>query len=195
MNVNNYIDLACLRQPVKEVQVIDACLLGRKNKVKSVCVLPHHVKVANFYFDNVSTVIGYPYGTNQAKFKEAELAIADGARELDVVLNYSALLDGQFENLQYLVNYAHQCNVLVKLILETCFLSKICLVAACAHYDYVDMLKTSTGIFAGADEESISILLKYSKLPIKASGGIKQKWQAEKFLKIGCQRIGASCVF
>ncbi|MFW9873086.1 MAG: deoxyribose-phosphate aldolase [Candidatus Thorarchaeota archaeon] len=195
MNVNEYLDLACLKPLVTRQQVIETCILGRKHNVASVCVLPQFVSLANWYFDNVSTVIGFPYGCSQAKFSETKIAIADGAKELDVVLDYNKFLSEGFEVLYELVDYAHQNNVIVKLILETCFHTQISLIAACVHYTFVDMLKTSTGVFGGAREQDVLTMLKYSDLPIKASGGIKTKEQAERFIKLGCKRIGASRVF
>ena len=159
--------------------------------------------IHNSYHDTVriSTVIGFPHGNANAtgKIAEAAQALADGASELDMVINIGMLKGG---NLNYVTEEIRQIKTLcghriLKVIVETAFLTEEEKIAACkcvknAHADYI---KTSTGFAdGGATLEDIELFKKHigSKVKIKAAGGIKTREAMEQFLAAGCNRLGMS---
>ena len=155
------------------------------------------------YLDTVkiSTVIGFPNGncSTTAKIAEAAQALADGAAEIDMVINIGMLKGG---NTNYVMDEIHQIkhicgNRILKVIIETSMLAEDEKIAAChcvseAHADYI---KTSTGFGGGgATLEDIALFKKHisSRVKIKASGGIKTREMMEAFVDAGCDRLGMS---
>ena len=149
----------------------------------------------------VAAVVGFPHGSQrpQVKALEARLAIADGARELDMVQNVGALRSGDHaavrDDIAAVVAEARPHGVLVKVILETCFLSPEQIVAACrlAEEAGADFVKTSTGFGAGgATPEVVRTMLDAvgGRLGVKASGGIRSWDDAVRYLDMGCTRLG-----
>ena len=151
----------------------------------------------------IATVIGFPlgYSTTQTKIVEAENALADGATELDVVMNISQFKSMAYlsirEEIRQLVAIAHKNNAIIKVIIETAYLDSFDLYTACeiCAESGVDFVKTSTGFApAGADLETVrkmrSILP--AEIKIKASGGIRSYEQAISFIEAGAERIGTS---
>jgi len=149
----------------------------------------------------VAAVIGFPHGAQRPEVKavEARLAIADGARELDMVLNVGALRSGDHAavraDIAAVVAEARPHGVLVKVILETCLLSSAQIVAACrlAEEAGADFVKTSTGFGAGgATPEAVRTMLDAvgGRLGVKASGGIRTWEEAVRYLDMGCTRLG-----
>ena len=149
----------------------------------------------------VAAVIGFPHGAQRPEVKavEARLAIADGARELDMVLNVGALRSGDQAavraDIAAVVAEARPHRVLVKVILETCFLSAEQIVAACrlAEEAGADFVKTSTGFGAGgATPAAVRTMLDAvgGRLGVKASGGIRSWEEAVRYLDMGCTRLG-----
>jgi deoxyribose-phosphate aldolase len=196
------LDLAVLKPTTTEHHIWVACNLASHHGIKSVCVLPCNVALAAKYFDNVSTVIGFPLGTStpDSKYAEANDAIGNGARELDVVINYGRLLDHELRyvsrDLENIVDVAHP--VLVKAILETCYLSPDEIRTACKLCvdTGVDFVKTSTGFGPhGATPQAVNIIrdaLIGTNVKIKASGGINAYADAAIYLDLGCARLGSS---
>jgi deoxyribose-phosphate aldolase len=151
----------------------------------------------------VCTVIGFPLGatSTEAKAFEAEQAIRDGARELDMVINVGMLNsgDGQYveNDMRAVVRVAARANAIVKVILETGLLTdeekvKACVLAQRAGANFV---KTSTGFSkGGATVGDIRLMRKVvgSKLGVKASGGVRTHEQALELIESGADRIGAS---
>jgi len=154
----------------------------------------------------VAAVIGFPHGAVRPEIKalEARLAIADGARELDMVINVGALKSGREtlvrDDIAAVVAEAKPAGVLVKVILETCSLTPdeirvACRLAAEAGADFV---KTSTGFGVksggptGATPEAVRIMLDAvgGRLQVKASGGIRTWADAVAYLDMGCTRLG-----
>ncbi len=197
------LDLAVLKATATADDVECACALANKHGVKSVCVAPVYVRLAAANFHNISAVIGFPFGNTTAdvKYYEAVAAISDGAKELDVVINYGRFLAGDntplFVELGLIISAAHERDVLVKAILESCYytpaqLRDIC--RWCVDF-HVDFVKTSTGFAQhGATPEHVQIMLDAvrGKCGVKASGGIKTYAQACQYLEMGCTRLGAS---
>ncbi len=154
----------------------------------------------------VASVIGFPHGAQRPEVKtcESRLAIADGARELDMVMNLGAFQSGDeatvLGDIAAVVAVAKPAGVVVKVILETCYLSleqiaKACRLAESAGADFV---KTSTGFGVrssgptGATPEAVRIMLDTvgGRLRVKASGGIRTWADAVRYLDMGCARIG-----
>ncbi len=186
--INKKLDLAVLKANCTKKQVVEACLLAEENDIKSVCVLPSFVSLASAIFDNVSTVIGYPWGDSLVKYEEAVLAIRNGAKELDIVINHH----GENEDIDIIISLCIKTKTTSKIILETCFYDKPQLIQLCRRFRYANFLKTSTGVFEGATVEGVKILLGNSNCRIKASGGIRTYSDAAKFIDLGCERIGSS---
>ena len=154
----------------------------------------------------VASVVGFPHGSHrkEAKAEEARLAIGDGARELDMVMAIGRLLSGDVaavrDDIAAVTAVARPQGVLVKVILETCYLSKDHIVTAChlAEQAGADFVKTSTGFGVnpggptGATPEAIRIMLDTvgGRLGVKASGGIRTWDEAVMYLTMGCRRLG-----
>jgi deoxyribose-phosphate aldolase len=154
----------------------------------------------------VASVIGFPHGSHRPETKalEARLAIDDGARELDMVMAVGRLRSGDEaavrDDIAAVVAVARPHEVLVKVILETCYLSAEQIVAACrlAEEAGADFVKTSTGFGVnpggptGATPEAIRLMLDTvgNRLGVKASGGIRTWDEAVMYLAMGCRRLG-----
>ncbi|MFM8413879.1 MAG: deoxyribose-phosphate aldolase [Planctomycetota bacterium] len=154
----------------------------------------------------VAAVIGFPHGAVRPEVKalEARLAVADGARELDMVMNVGALKSGRHElvrdDIAAVVAEARPTGVLVKVILETCSLTPDEIRTACrlAEEAGADFVKTSTGFGVkasgpiGATPEAVRIMLDAvgGRLQVKASGGIRTWDDAVAYLDMGCTRLG-----
>ncbi len=154
----------------------------------------------------VAAVIGFPHGAVRPEVKalEARLAIADGARELDMVMNVGALKSGREDlvrdDIAGVVAEAEPVGGIVKVILETCYLSADEIRTACrlAEAAGADFVKTSTGFGVkssgptGATPEAVRIMLDAvgGRLQVKASGGIRTWDDAVAYLDMGCTRLG-----
>ena len=206
MNYANYIDHTLLKADATEKDIKKLCKEAKEYEFFSVCVNPGYVKLCKKYLKGtnikVCTVIGFPLGASSTKVKlfEAKRAIADGADEIDVVMNI-----GKFKDKKYiyvgkeLAKIVDLCNkkVLVKVIIETCYLTSEEILKACqlVYECGVDYVKTSTGYGTnGAQVEDVRAMKEIckDKLKIKASGGIKTLAQVESFILAGAERIGTS---
>ncbi len=151
----------------------------------------------------VSCVVGFPHGSHRWEVKalEAQLAIADGAKELDMVMNINRFLSGESQavrdDIAAVVAVARPHKVLVKVILETCYLSLEQVADACrlAEAAGAQFVKTSTGFgTAGATPEAIDVMLRTvgARLGVKASGGVRTWDTAVAYLRQGCSRLGVA---
>ena len=201
------IDHAVLKPFATGGEVIDACEMCDKYSVGSVCVRPCDVALAAGELKGsqtkVSVVVGFPHGSNRTETKvlESKLAMEDGAAEIDMVMNIGKFLSGDYDFVQRdigsVVAVAKKKEVIVKIILETCFLSaeqieKACKLCEAAGADYV---KTSTGFGdGGATPEIIGIMIKTvgKTMGVKASGGVRSYETAAAYLDQGCKRLGAA---
>lgn len=202
------IDHAALKPTLTDQDIIAECERGRLHQVASVCVRPSDVALTTKQLEGSgvvpSMVVGFPHGSNRPEVKalEAKLAIEDGAKELDMVMNIGKFLSGDFDWVQRdiaaVVAEAKQAgDVIVKVILETGYLQlgqipKACEIAREAGADYV---KTSTGFGDGcATPEVIDIMMKTvgDTMGVKASGGVRNYKDACGFLDQGCKRLGAA---
>lgn len=201
------IDHSVLRPTATLAELEAGCLLGRRVGAASVCVLPHFVPRAAALLQGsptrTSTVIGFPHGghTLWAKVREAELALEQGATELDAVVNVSLVSSGAWElvadEIHALTRTCHQGGARLKLIFETCYLSRdqkirLCELSSAAGVDWV---KTSTGFgSAGATPEDVRLLREHcpATVSVKASGGIGTLSALLEFHELGANRIGTS---
>jgi len=206
-DVAKTIDHSVLKPFATDKDIVDGCRMCEKWGVASMCVRPTDVSLAAKELKNsevgVSAVIGFPHGSNRSEVKalEAKLAIEDGAVELDMVMNIGKFLSGDYDfvrkDIESVVAEAKKSNVIVKVILEICYLSpeqigKACKIAEAAGADYV---KTSTGFGDGpATPEAVEIMIKTvgKTMGVKAAGGVRTYETAVGYLKQGCKRLGAA---
>jgi deoxyribose-phosphate aldolase len=201
------IDHAVLKPFAVDQDIIAACKLAKEYHIASVCVRPTDVPLAARELagsDVVpSVVIGFPHGAHRPETKalEARLAIADGARELDMVMNIGKFLSGDVDHVRRdiaaVVAEARPHGVPVKVILETCYLTLEQVAAACklAQAAGADYVKTSTGFGdGGATPEVIAVMVETvgKVMGVKASGGVRTYATAAAYLDQGCTRLGAT---
>lgn len=205
--LSTYIDHTTLKIDTKKTDIKKLCTEAEANKFYAVCVPPYFVQNASMLLKDsdvkIATVIGFPLGYSATPSKAAEIqkAIDDGADELDVVINVSAVKSGDWNYVQNdikTVALATQMKgKIIKVILETGLLTKkeikkLCEICAEAGVNFV---KTSTGFNGeGATEEVVEFLRANlpSSIKIKASGGIKSAKKARKMIEAGADRLGTS---
>lgn len=202
--IADVLDYAVLNPSVGNKAIVEGADNCDKWGVKCFCCSSANVKIASIYHPNVASVIGFPHGnvSPRAKLEEAKFAIGDGAKELDVVINYGLFNTGETNiiraELDRLCTFAHHHGVIVKAILETCTMTQGQIALACKQCikSQVDYVKTSTGFGAGgATVDAIQIMLVTvagTGVRVKASGGIHCYADAQKFLNMGCWRLGTS---
>ena len=201
------IDHTLLRPDATEAQIMQLCQEAVAHGFANVCVPPCYVAFAAAQLADtdvvICTVIGFPlgYATSSVKFKEAEVAMYDGATELDLVINIAALKSGKAELVQAeILDLADLCHVhqaLLKVIIETALLTEEEIVLACQLCvgGEADFVKTSTG-FASRGASVADVELMRRSLPenvrIKAAGGIRTRAAALALIAAGADRIGSS---
>ncbi len=169
----------------------------------SVCISPCYVLPAKKAFPDltVCTVIGFPSGahTTACKVMETKDAIANGADEVDMVINVGFVKDGRFDAVLDEIRQVKAAagSRILKVIIETCLLTEDEKIRLCdiVSRSGADFIKTSTGFSkGGATPEDIRLMRKYCApgLKIKAAGGISTLADAEEFLKLGADRLGSS---
>ncbi len=197
-----------LLQPVlTDAELEKGCLLAREYDVASVCIKPYAVPLAARILSGssvaVSTVIGFPQGGNNTKIKvaEAELAIAEGAIELDMVCNIGKVLSKDWgyvqEDIAAVVETAHRQKAKVKVIFENCFLQdehKEMLCKICGEVR-ADWVKTSTGYGeSGATDHDLNLMRRCSPphVQVKAAGGVRTFERVLAVRALGVTRVGAT---
>ena len=201
------IDHSLLRPDLTEQEVIDGCSLAMRFHTATVCVKPCHVPLAANELRGsdvkVSTVIGFPHGSNVTAIKVAEATVAmdDGAVELDMVLNIGQLRSGKHDyvvdDIQAVCDVAHARGARVKVILENAYLTNEQKVAACTLSERAgaDWVKTSTGYApSGATLSDIRLMRTHvsEKVQVKAAGGIRTLDALLSVIDAGCTRCGAT---
>ena len=205
MNYNKMIDHTVLKADTPLETVKRICDEAMEYGFASVCINPCHVAYCADYLKdsdvNVCTVIGFPLGANTSAVKafETKDAIANGADEIDMVMNIGALKDKNYDlvrdDVKAVVEAAN--GTLVKVILETCLLTedeikKACELCVEAKADYV---KTSTGFSTrGATIEDVRIMKEavHGKAKVKAADGVRTPEDMVKIVAAGADRIGTS---
>jgi|GEM_PF-101270 len=185
-------------------QIRDLCDDAIAYGTATVCIPPCYARQAAAYLDGkipVCVVIGFPNGnaTTASKVFEAKDAIANGASEVDMVINVGWVKDGLYDKVLEEIKKVKEAveGRTLKVIIETCLLTreekiKMCEVVGESGADFI---KTSTGFNAGgATFEDVALLRKYSPahVKVKAAGGIASLEDAEKFMELGADRLGTS---
>ncbi|HEY8956464.1 deoxyribose-phosphate aldolase [Chitinophaga sp.] len=207
MEINRYIDHTVLKPTTTLEDVKQLCMQCVEYDFAAACVPPLYVKLAKQFLGatntKIATVIGFPFGYSaiEAKVAETVLAIVDGADELDVVINISAVknkdwefLEKEIANIMYLVREKQK---VIKIIIESGILLEEEIVQCCQLYAKygVDFMKTSTGYAErGATVEAVKLMRANlpANIQIKASGGIRTFALAKELIAAGATRIGAS---
>ena len=206
MQLSEYIDHTLLKPDAGTDQIVRLCREARENVFKSVCVNPCHAALVKKELAGspvlTCVVIGFPLGATATAVKvfEAKTAIADGADEIDMVINIGALKDKNLDLVEIDIRSvveAAKDKALVKVIIECCLLTEAEKIAACecilrAGADYV---KTSTGFSTGgATFADVALLRKTvgDKAGVKASGGVRDYQTAKAMIEAGASRIGTS---
>ena len=197
-------DHTLLAQTATWGEIKAICDDGMKYGCASVCIPASYVKQAVDYVEGklaICTVIGFPngYSTTAVKCAETRDAVANGASEIDMVINIGWVKDGKYDELtQEIAAIKAACKgKLLKVIIETCLLTdeeKIAL-CKCVTDAKADYIKTSTGFSkAGATFADVELFAKHigPDVKIKAAGGISSLEDAEKFIALGADRLGTS---
>jgi len=207
MNIAEYIDHTVLKPTTTLKDVEKLCEEALSYQFAAVCVPPLFVKKAKEILSasstKVATVIGFPFGYSaiEAKVAEVVLAIIDGADELDVVINISAIKNNDWQFLANEINaiipIIKNKNKIIKVIIETGILTDDEIIKCCDLYGAagVDFMKTSTGYAEkGASIEAVKLMRKHlaDNVLIKASGGIKNFIFAKQLIQAGANRLGCS---
>jgi deoxyribose-phosphate aldolase len=209
----NYVEIAkmldhSLLQPVlTDADLEQGCGIAREYDVASVCIKPYAVRLAAKLLAGstvaVGTTIGFPHGghTTAIKAAEAEEAVRDGARELDMVVNVGKVLSKDWryvaEDIRAVVETAHRHQALVKVIFENCFLAddhkeQLCRICGELGADYV---KTSTGYgTSGALDEDLRLMRRCAPphVKVKAAGGVRTLERLLAVRALGVSRVGAT---
>ncbi len=205
-----HVDHTLLAQGATWEEIRQICDDGMKYNCASVCIPETYVARAARYIAEqqhfgenqlaVCTVIGFPngYNTTGIKCMEAETAVADGASEIDMVVNLGWVKEGRYDLvLQEINSIKVSCHGhILKVIIETCLLTeeekiKLCETVAKSNADYI---KTSTGFAGGgATREDVKLMVEHTPgKKVKAAGGIADLKDAEDFLALGADRLGTS---
>ena len=203
-DILKHVDHTLLTQGATWAEIKQICDDAVEYGTASVCIPPSYVKQAKEYVQDkmaVCTVIGFPNGymTTKAKEFETKDALANGADEIDMVINIGWVKDGKFDCVEEEIRTLKAAcgDKVLKVIIETCLLTeeekvKMCQVVTSAGADYI---KTSTGFSkAGATFADIELFSKNigPDVKMKAAGGISSMEDAEKFLELGADRLGTS---
>ena len=205
MGLNKYIDHTILKATASGTDVQKLCEEAIEHEFYSVCVNGCYVVDAKHLLQGtdvkIAAVVGFPLGamTTAAKVFEAKEAVENGASEIDMVINVAKLKDGEFEFVENEIRQIKEVigdNVL-KVIIETCYLTdeekvKACELSLVAKADFV---KTSTGFgTGGATYEDVKLMKSVvgDNAKVKASGGVRDKETAQKYVDLGAERLGTS---
>jgi deoxyribose-phosphate aldolase len=206
-DIADMIDHSLLRPELTEADVREGCRIARENSCVSVCVKPADVRLSVAELAGskvlVTTVVGFPHGssTTATKLCEAREALAEGAAELDMVLNIGKLRSGETayveEEIRQICALAHPSGALVKVILENHYLTDAQKASACrvAEKAGADFVKTSTGFAAsGATIADLKLMRAAcsGRVKIKAAGGVRTLDDALAVRAAGTSRFGAT---
>jgi deoxyribose-phosphate aldolase len=206
-DVAGMIDHSLLQPTLTDADLEQGCRLARDYGVASVCIKPYAVRLAAGLLAGsavaVGTTVGFPHGghVTAVKVAEAERALDDGARELDMVVNVGKVLSGDCryvaEDVRAVVEAAHRRRALVKVIFENCFLrdehkEQLCRVCGEVGADFV---KTSTGYGdGGATDDDLRLMRRCSPphVQVKAAGGVRSLDRLLAVRALGVTRVGAT---
>ena len=205
MELNKYIDHTILKATASSADVQKLCEEAIEHEFYSVCVNGCYVADAKHLLQGtdvkIAAVVGFPLGamTTAAKVFEAKEAVENGANEIDMVINVSKLKDGEFDYVENEIRQIKEAigDNILKVIIETCYLTdeekvKACELSLVAKADFV---KTSTGFgTGGATYEDVKLMKSVvgNNAKVKASGGVRDKETAQKYVELGAERLGTS---
>jgi deoxyribose-phosphate aldolase len=207
IDIARYIDHTALKPEATAAQVQQLCDEARQHHFAAVCVNPCRVKLCAQQLKGtpvkIATVVGFPLGANLPEVKafETQQAIADGAHEIDMVINIGALKSKDYawvaRDIAAVVNAAHAGGAITKVIIEAVMLTDEEKVIACelAKGAGAEFVKTSTGFASGGATVHDVALMRQTVGPdigVKAAGGIRTYADAIKLIEVGATRIGAS---
>jgi deoxyribose-phosphate aldolase len=206
-DIAKMLDHSLLQPTLTDAQLEQGCRLAREYDVASVCIRPHAVRLAADILAGstvaVGTTIGFPHGGHLTAVKvvEAERALHDGARELDMVVNIGKVLGKDWgfvaDDIRAVVEAAHRRQALVKVIFENCFLAdehKEQLCRICGELG-ADFVKTSTGYGeGGAVDDDLRLMRRCTpaRVRIKAAGGVRTLDRLLAVRALGVSRVGAT---
>ena len=200
------VDHTLLSQTATWEDIKRICDEGMKYEVASICIPPSYIREAKNYVGDklaLCTVIGFPNGymTKATKIYETMDAIANGADEIDMVINLGHVKDKKYDLIEEEISEIKKAcgSKILKVIIETCFLTEeekinMCKVVTNAGADFI---KTSTGFgTGGATREDIELFVKHvgPNVKIKAAGGVRDIATAEDFINLGVSRLGTSSI-
>ena len=199
----SHVDHTLLKAFAKWEDIKKLCEEAIEFKCASVCIPPCYIARVHKEFPalNICTVVGFPlgYSVTESKICETKKAIEDGANEVDMVVNISDVKNGDFDAVENEIKaLKNACDgKILKVIIETCYLTEeektaMCKAVTNAGADYI---KTSTGFgTGGATFEDIELFKKHigPGVKIKAAGGVSTLEDLEKFIELGCDRVGTS---
>ena len=199
-------DHTILKSDATKNQVDIICKEAKEHGFASVCVNSYYTEYVAKYLKGTGvktcTVIGFPLGqmSTRAKVAETQIAVEDGATEIDMVINVGALKDGLYDTVRNDIEQVKKAcgnEALLKVIIETCLLTDQEKVKACelSKEANADFVKTSTGFSTGGATAPDVALMRATvgeTIGVKASGGIRDKKTAEEMVKAGASRLGTS---
>lgn len=207
-NLNNYIEHTLLKQDATQKELKKLFDEAIEHKFLGICINPCNVELAKEHLKNtdikIVIVVGFPLGATKSEVKayETKLAVADGADEIDMVINVGLLKDGNYQAVQKDIEAIRAAcpEKMLKVILETDLLTKEEIETACklCIAAKADFVKTSTGFVKngiGARVEDVELMHKTVSpfgLQVKASGGIRDKQKALDLINAGATRLGTS---
>ena len=206
-DIAKFIDHTLLKPEATPAEIEKLCREAKEYRFAAVCVNPPYVKQCADYLRGtgvaIAAVVGFPLGahTTETKVFETQDAIADGATEIDMVINIGALKakeDARVrDDIRAVCDAAHRGNAIVKVIIEAALLTDDEKVRACqlAKEAGADFVKTSTGFGpGGATVHDVALMSRAvaGELGVKAAGGIRNYEQAQAMIQAGATRIGAS---
>jgi len=206
MDIAALIDHTLLKANAKSDEIKQLCKEADNYGFASVCINPVFIPLAVSELKNsktkVCTVIGFPLGANLIETKESEAreCVQAGAEEVDMVINISRLIEGDYDYIGKeieTVRKAIPSNIILKVIIETCYLNEQEIEIACKKVveNGADFVKTSTGFGSGgATVKAVSLMKKTvgDRVGVKASGGIRDYETALEMIKNGATRLGTS---
>ncbi len=209
MNLAGITEHTLLKPQATEKDIVALCHEAQQHKLAMVCINPTYVQMAAKLLYGtgigVAAVVGFPLGATftEAKVQEVFMVKAHGAKEVDMVMNIGWAKSGNWEAVEQdivrVVEAAHGCGLLIKVIIETCLLTEDekKTVAELVKRAGADYIKTSTGFAGGgATVEDVRNLKAWvgEGVKVKASGGIRTREFALKLVEAGAERLGTSAI-
>ena len=199
----SYVDHTALKAFTTWEEIRQLCEEAIEYKMASVCIPSGYIRQAHETFPdlNLCTVVGFPLGncSTQAKLAETKQALADGANEIDMVINIGMVKNRDFDACTEEIRALREVTKghILKVIIETCYLTEEEKIRMCEAVTEAgaDFIKTSTGFgTGGATHEDVRLMRTHigPDVRIKAAGGIHSREEMEAYIREGCSRIGTS---